>query len=248
MSNIIILSLLSLGLVTSFSFIYSVKQEIKFVEYIEIKGSENLISKTIEVADFHSLEASDQVKVIISQGPPSIEISAEDNLIEYLKVENKDGTLSIYREFANSQNIQQNLPMIVRISNLAYDKLVAKNQSEIIIEGNLNQPAIFLTLRDQSNVSGSIETSELEVVASQQSNASLFGNAKKLKLELEDQSNLRAYNLNVNQAEIQIRNQSEARLNVSDEITGLARGNAKVNIKGDPKIKQITKDENAKVN
>jgi len=246
MSNIIILSLLSLGLVTSFSFIYSVKQEIQFVEYSEIKGSENLTSAILELGEFTSIHASDQIKVVLSQGPPSIEKSAEDNLLDFLHVENQDGKLVIYRKFEKNVNLQQNLPMIVKVSNISFENIVARNQSEIIVNGVLNQPEINIELRDQGSVSGNFETSKLTLETSQQSNATLQGSAKNLILKLTDQSAIRAYGLNAEFAEIQLRNQAEAKINVSTSVSGQVSGIATLGIKGDPENK-VEKRENARI-
>jgi len=76
MSNLILLSLLSLGLVSSFSFIYSIKKEFKVVEYTEIEGSDELESRNLDIKGFHSISATDQMKVILEQGDFRVEVLA----------------------------------------------------------------------------------------------------------------------------------------------------------------------------
>ena len=59
MSNIIILSLLGLGLITSFSFIFAVKGELTYSESVKIEGSQNLANKAVEIGAFHSINVHD---------------------------------------------------------------------------------------------------------------------------------------------------------------------------------------------
>lgn len=245
MSNIIIISLLSLGLVTSFSFIYSVKKEFRIIEFTDVVGSENLTTKNVEVGEFHSIEANDQIKVIISQGPPSVSISAEDNLIDLISVENKDGVLMIGKKGQMNVTVTQNLPMIVEVSNLSFQKLKSNNQSEIMIKGTLNQPEITLSLSNQSNIKGKFETSEMRVTTSQQSNLTLLGNSKRLLINMGDQSGLISSNLEADEVEVNMSNQSTAKIHAINSIIGSIRDNSVLTLKGNPEINQVERSRNA---
>ena len=60
-----------------------------------IKGSGNLITRTVAVGNFHTVDASRGVKVVISDEPGEVEICADDNLIEYVRVGVDDGELKV---------------------------------------------------------------------------------------------------------------------------------------------------------
>ena len=60
-----------------------------------IKGSGNLITRTVAVGSFHTIDASRGVKVLLTDEPGDIEICADDNLIEYVRVGIDGGELKI---------------------------------------------------------------------------------------------------------------------------------------------------------
>lgn len=60
-----------------------------------IKGSGNLITRTVAVGNFHTIDASRGVKVLLTDEPGDIEICADDNLIEYVRVGIDGGELKI---------------------------------------------------------------------------------------------------------------------------------------------------------
>ncbi|WP_235293083.1 GIN domain-containing protein [Portibacter lacus] len=248
MSNIIILSLISLGIVTSFSFIYSMKQEIKFVEFSEITGSENLTSKIIEVASFEGIMAHDQIQVVIQQGEAKVEISAEDNLLEFLKVENINGELKIFIDRENKPNVHSNFPMVVRISNPEFQSIRAFNQSEILIEGALKQDRISIEMSNQSNLRGRLEVDSIDLSLVQQSNAYVNGNCEVLNVELQDQSGIKAGSLNSKTINVQLSDQTDAKLNALNSISGSLRNNSTLNLENKPEDNSISKSRMANLN
>ena len=60
-----------------------------------IKGSGNLITRTVAVGNFHTIDASRGVKVLLTDESGDIEICADDNLIEYVRVGIDGGELKI---------------------------------------------------------------------------------------------------------------------------------------------------------
>jgi len=248
MSNIIILSLLSLGLATSFSFIYSIKKEFYVVESTEIEGSSKLSSKSLDLESFHSIEVDDQMRVEIKQGGPSISISAEDNLLDKIKIENRDSVLFIYRDFEPGEQINQNLPMIVRLSNPELRSIVARRQSEVNFLSSFKQEMLYVRLSEQSNLNGSVEIGALTLEISQQARARLSGTANSIQANISDQSDLRCSRLEAASVEINARNQTNASIYAREIITGNLSGDARLNLKGSPKENQISKTSRARVN
>ena len=72
------------------------------------------------------------MKIVLTQGESKVEITAEDNLIDMVVIENNDGILEIYKE--SKEPHSQNTPMIVNISNPEFQVISARQQSDIYIE------------------------------------------------------------------------------------------------------------------
>lgn len=247
MSNIILLSLLSLGLITSLSFIYTVKGELIFSDDHKIEGSENLTTVTRQVEEFNSIEVYDQLKVVLKQGPRNIEVTAEDNLIEYVSVMNEDGNLVLSIEAPN-ERLNWNTPIIVNVTNPSLISIEARQQSEIQINNGFEQDNLVINLRDQSNINGQLTVESLTLKLTQQSGANIRGASGKFELELSDQSSIRAANFVVNDAKINMSQQTNARLNVVNSIKGELSQNAQLSYKGKPAKSNLRTSHQAKVN
>lgn len=247
MSKIILLSLIGLGIVTSFSFIYSVKKEFKIVEYSEIEGSEQLESKMIDFKDFHSIEVSDQMRVILSQGDYSVEVLAEENLLDHVSVKNNDGFLEIRKHIDNSVKIKQNLPMVVKVSAPEYKSIKGRRQSEVIIDDSLEVERLTLNLSAQSNFKGELLVKELDLVMKQQSNASIYGSADVFRVSLSEQTGVRATSFKSKVVNVNLENQCEASLYAEVLISGFVRGNAGLLVEGGPEKRELEESKNSEV-
>jgi hypothetical protein len=63
------------------------------------KGSGNVITKKIELTEFDAINIDGQAQVFISQGnSPSVEISIDSNLYEYVKAEVSGKKLKIFED------------------------------------------------------------------------------------------------------------------------------------------------------
>lgn len=67
-----------------------------FARRIKVEGNGNPITRTVAVGNFHEIEASRAVKVIITDGQPGqVTVTAEENLMEYVSVRVHEGELEV---------------------------------------------------------------------------------------------------------------------------------------------------------
>lgn len=244
MSNIIILSLLGLGIITSFSFIFAVKSELTFSESVKIEGSQNLANKAVEIGVFHSINVHDQIKIVLRQGESNVEITAEDNLIAMVVIENNDGILEVYKE--SKEPHSQNSPMIVNISNPEFQAIHAREQSDVYIEDGLILDKLEIEMRDQSSFNGKLEIGDLILKLSQQSNAQLRGNCNTIDFSGSDQSGVRASGFMIKEAKIGLSQQAEAKFDVTEAIDARINDNARLQIKNNPSKSKVRQSQQAR--
>lgn len=63
-----------------------------------IKGSGVIESRTLSLPEFNSISVLGSMDVIYRQGPQEVVLTADDNLLDYYKIEVKDGVLTIGTE------------------------------------------------------------------------------------------------------------------------------------------------------
>ena len=103
-----------------------------------IKGSGNLITRTVAVGNFHTIDASRGVKVLLTDEPGDIEICADDNLIEYVRVGIDGGELKItVGADPGARTLQRKYPQIggfLRCEDRGQDTLYRQNAGDRSVE------------------------------------------------------------------------------------------------------------------
>ena len=109
-----------------------------------IKGSGNLITRTVAVGNFHTIDASRGVKVLLTDEPGDIEICADDNLIEYVRVGIDGGELKItvaprsaFGADPGARTLQRKYPQIggfLRCEDRGQDTLYRQNAGDRSVE------------------------------------------------------------------------------------------------------------------
>jgi hypothetical protein len=204
-------------------------------------------SKSLNLRDFSQVHVFDQMRVVLSQGDYSIEVLAEDNLLDLISVDKQGDVLRIERVANQGEKIQQNSPMIVKISAPNFSAVKGNHQSEIILEGLLKGASLDIELRQQSNFRGEVNMGDLNINCGQQSNASIEGVCELMQLVLFDQSSLQAGKLLVKTIEIEMNRQTQATLNPTELISGRLSDNSSLFLKGDVKENKVQVSRMAKM-
>ena len=77
-----------------------------------IKGSGVIESRTLSLPEFNSISVLGSMDVFYTQGPQEVVLTADDNLLDYYKVEVIDGVLTIGTEKGVSISSSKNAPFL----------------------------------------------------------------------------------------------------------------------------------------
>ena len=177
-----------------------------------VKGSGNKQTEKRSAADFNAIEVGGIFEVeVVAQKDFSVEVEADDNLLQYIKTEVKGDTLRISTE----KSISPKGPIRIRIS--------APNIENLDISG---VSKVSLT---------NVKNDSLKVEASGASKIKVDGETKNLQVELSGASKLDAENLKTENADIDGSGASNASVNVSNDLKADLSGASKVTYLGNPK-------------
>ena len=128
-----------------------------------IVPSKNYTTQKVKVGSFDGISTSSSIDVIYTQasGRPDVEIYAPDNLIEYVKVEVKDGVLKVGFQSKNKRegvNIKGKHQTEVRVSAPAVHALHASSSGDITLKTALRTNG---RVSVESSSSGDIEGREI---------------------------------------------------------------------------------------
>lgn len=219
---------------------------------INIKGSNDLVTRTKKAPDFHAVSASRAVGVIIG-GTDEIVIEANDNLVDYVVVEAKNGTLEI--SMSDKVNAR-NMFVTVRIPNNGkIDAIHGSSGAEIRTESALKASDMEVRLSSAASLDAALKVarcnirlssgSEMKAAAdfgqcniglSSGSELRLSGKADSMVANVSSGSEMNAYALVARLCEVDASSGAEAEVNCSERLTARAASGGEVKYKGDCEV------------
>lgn len=187
------------------------------VDFGAERGSGNMATETRSVSDFSQIEVSSVFHVeITAQQEYRLEIEADDNLLQHITTEVRNGRL----EISLDKRVKTKNPMKVRISAPNIDRIDASGASFV----------------DLSN----LKNNELTVDTSGASKISVAGETGKLVVDVSGASRIDAGSLSAQTANIDASGASHVSVNVVNELIADASGASRVTYSGSPSVTRNT--------
>lgn len=176
------------------------------------KGSGNITTESREVSDFKAIDVSGAFEVeIIVQKDFSIQVEADDNLLQFIKTEVSGDTLKISSE----KSFKSNNPLKIRITAPDIDNLDLSGASKVNLV-NLNNDSLSLDSSGASKIK-------------------IEGTTKTFTVEMSGASKLDAENLKAENVSVDSSGASSASVFVTNELKANLSGATNVVYSGNPK-------------
>ena len=170
-----------------------------------------------------------------------VKIVAEDDIIDNLITEVKDGTLRIYMKQSNNWfnwNIgNQTRKAYVTVKEL--NTINASSGSDVQSENTLKGETLEVKASSGSDVTLDIYYKSFSLDTSSGSDAKISGKTKNFKAEASSGSDIKAQDLESSICRVSVSSGSDASVNVTDEMYAKASSGADVRYYGNPKVKDI---------
>lgn len=200
-----------------------------------VKGSGKVISEERSVTVFSKVYASSGINVFIEQGNScSLKISADDNLIEYIRTKVSDSTLQIgLQEGISLQNAQ---PMNVYVKMEHIESLKTISAANIKAPHPLTVRNISLMAKSGGDIEIELDAQQIHASLTSGANIILKGQVESLKGELSSGANLKAPELKAKVCDIHLTSGADAYINVERSISYSISSGASLTCKGHPKV------------
>jgi len=202
-----------------------------------VTGSGNLTTETFNFSDFTKVEADSGFQVELTKsGTFSIEITADDNVHEYIEVEKSGETLGIRlrgNRFYNSVTLRAKVTM----PDLYKIELTGGSQASIT--GFSSSHDFSVELSGGSRVAGDITAGDADFDLSGGSQVNLEGSADDLVVNGSGGSQLNLETFSVDNADINLSGGSRATVNVNGTLGVNLSGGSQVTYVGEPNLGDI---------
>ena len=191
-----------------------------------------------KVDNFNSIKVSTGIDLYITMGETeSVKIVADDDIIDDLITEVKNGTLRIYMKQNNWFNCNGNKTKKAYVTVKELEAINASSGSDVRSENTLKGQDLKVNVSSGSDVDIDLFYKNLWVNTSSGSDAKLSGKVKTLHAEASSGSDIKAHNLKSVICKLRASSGSDITVNVSGELYAKASSGADIRYYGNPEIR-----------
>ncbi len=192
-----------------------------------------------KVKNFKEIKVSAGIDLYLSMGETEeVKIVADDDIIDDIKTEVKDGTLHIYMKnnsWFNWNRMNKTRKVYVTVKEL--EALRASSGSDVRTSNTLKGERLLVTASSGSDVEIDVIYKNLKVDTSSGSDARLSGKVKNLEAEASSGSSIKAQELESQNCKAKASSGSDISVSVSDELYARASSGADIRYSGNPQTR-----------
>ena len=219
-----------------------------------ISGKGNAIAVQRAVDGFSRVESLMDAEVFITQGSEySVALEAQNNLIEHIRTEVKNGELRIY----NKRCIKKHDPVRVHITMPTVSGVVLAGSGSIRLVNRIESNALYVSLTGSGSIvsNDSVIADHLDTELSGSGDVALHGafgavstgisgsgsvevqgHGASHDVKISGSGDVNTFGLAVKTSNVNITGSGNARVNVSDNLTVDITGSGQVYFKGQPSV------------
>ena len=212
---------------------------------IKVIGSGNLITKTFDFSDFTGIKAENGMHVELTKsGTFSVEVIADDNVMEHIQVSKSGDTLRI-RPKANAAFRSATLTAKITMPDLYKLELSGGAHANVTGFSSSNDLSVKMSGGSHLNslaTPGDITTGDANFNLSGGSHVTLSGSAASLDIEGSGGSHFNLEDFSVSNASIKLNGGSHVTIDVSGTLDVNISGGSRVSYIGQPTMGDINVD------
>lgn len=199
-----------------------------------IVGSGKLVTNEVKIVDFTAVEVSSAFQVKVTRADTfRVAVTADDNVIEHVKVTKTGSTLEIALD--NRKNYRlQGTTLTATIAMPALEVMTLTGATQATVEGFKSAKLFKAKLVGASTLQGDLEAGNVEVDAQGASLVALKGSAKEATLSAAGASRLQLAEFAVAGAAVTLSGASAATVKANERLDYDLSGASRLEIRGAP--------------
>lgn len=203
-----------------------------------LTGSHKLVEKTFDLAGFTAVDASAGAAVEISKADgPSVKVTVDDNIADYVRVEKRGNTLVIGMKNGSFKNFTLKaavaLPELLGVS--------ASGGSKVTFDDFTTTKPVAFNLSGGAGITGKMTAGPTKVKSSGGANVTLTGQGQALTLNHSGGGNVKLGGYQVTDANVDVSGGSQSEISASGKVTGSVSGGGTVKLVGQPSSVDVRK-------
>jgi hypothetical protein len=198
-----------------------------------VHGSGKQASETRKVGNFNKLTISGGFKIVLKQDSSmTLNITADDNLLKYIKTDITGSRLRIYTK----KNICDAGEMTINIGVRNLEEVKASGAVEVESDGKVKTGDLRFKLSGATKINMDLTATNVSASGSGATEVTLKGQASSLDVDLSGSGKVHALDFAVDNCVISSSGVGESEVNVSKTLAIHSSGASDVKYKGNPSI------------
>jgi hypothetical protein len=200
-----------------------------------IKGSGHIKTENRQISEAKKIKVSGDMDVYIEQGPVSVKVEGDDNVLQYVETTMEDNWLKIRTR--DNMNISTNEPIKVYVTTPEITDLNVSGS------GNIKSNPKFSTDNNTSfSISGSgditvaINAPKVETHISGSGNLHISGETKDVEIHISGSGNYDGGNLKAENADVSIAGSGDANLFADNRLKASVAGSGNIKYRGNATV------------
>ncbi|MDT0608525.1 head GIN domain-containing protein [Croceitalea rosinachiae] len=202
-----------------------------------VKGNGKTVTIERSVGDYDAIAVSGWFDVnIVSGNEGELTLKGEENLLEYIKTEVKDGKLVI--KTAKGVNLKPsnwNSGIYVTVPIESIDMVSLSGSGDIVGETIIKSERFKTSLSGSGDVTLDVEASILDASMSGSGDINLSGSARDFDVSISGSGDIKAYDLKAENVTAQVSGSADIKVTATEMIKARVSGSGDISFKGNPK-------------
>jgi hypothetical protein len=202
-----------------------------------VSGNGDVITRERDIPEFNGISVSAGIDVYITQaGEENVKVATDENLLDVVKTEVKDGILKIYA----SKNIRRAASKKVYVDYVNLNKIKVSSAGDLKGENTLNTDNLEIGLSSAGDLKLDVIAQKIYIDISSSGNGNLSGKTDYLKASLSSAGDLNAFDLEARVGDISVSSAGDARVFITEEASFSCSSAGDIVYRGDPRINQMS--------
>lgn len=207
-----------------------------------IQGNGKVVTKEYQFSDFDEISFSGSAEFTYeqSEAAPSVTVTIDENLLEYIEVKVSGKELKVYpKKEGMLKSSYQLRPTVFKIrgNSKQLEEVSSSGSGNFVVNGPLNSKELELNLAGSGSITiNALQTDELEGNVAGSANLILKGKVCEAKYNIAGSGNVKAGDCESEEVNGNIAGSGNLEVYVTGELKGNIVGSGNIYYKGDPKV------------
>lgn len=202
----------------------------------KIKGNGKVVTIERSVGDYDAIAVAGWFDVNMVNGREGeLSIKGEENLLEYIKTEVKNGKLTIkVKKGYNLQSAKRNNGILVTVPVESVNSVSLSGSGDIVGKDVLKASEFSATMSGSGDISLAIEADVLKTVISGSGDIELSGKARDFDVRVSGSGDVEAFDLEADHVSANVSGSADIRVTARESIIARVSGSGDIMYKGNP--------------